>query len=61
MCISNDIHRLTIDTPMETAVLEHLEHVDSVVQARNFQAPRISDDQRTGGGPVCSQVIGDYR
>jgi len=61
MCISNDIHRLTIDTPMETAVLNHLDHVKTVARPREFMAPRLSDDQRTGGGPICSQVIGNYK
>lgn len=61
MGISNDIHRLTIDTPMETSVLEHLEHVDAVARPRRFIAPRLTGDGRTGGGPVCSQVITHYR
>lgn len=60
MSISNDLHRLTVDTPMETAVLEHLAHVESVARRIQFAAPRLTGQQRTGGGPVCSQVINEY-
>lgn len=60
MSISNDLHALTVDTPMETTVLEHLKHVESLAEPARFLAPRLADEQRTGAGPICSQVINNY-
>jgi hypothetical protein len=60
MCISNDLVALTRDTPRETAALDHLEHLDVLDIGGEFQAPELSESQRTGGGPVCNGVISLY-
>lgn len=57
MCISNDLAKLTRNTPRETTALTHLSHLDVLGIGGEFQAPVLSGDQRTGLGPICNGVI----